>query len=161
MGVGCEKIAQDVSKAGVDGLLKVDLPPLEANDFLVHLKAHELDAIFLVAPTSTGDRIDKICNFASGFVYYVSLKGVTGAASLDVGSVVDKLGQIRSATDLPIGVGFGIKDAESAAQVAKVADAVVVGSAIVKLVGENAGDKEKTEARVTALLTEMRKAIDA
>ncbi|MCK4951318.1 MAG: tryptophan synthase subunit alpha [Gammaproteobacteria bacterium] len=159
--MGYEKFAQAASDAGVDGLLTVDLPPEEAHDFLGHLKAHELDPIFLIAPTSTGERIEKICNCASGFVYYVSLKGVTGAASLDVGSVADKLGQIRSVTDLPIGVGFGIKDAESAAQVAKVADAVVVGSAIVKLVGENAGDKKVIEAKVTALLAEMRKAIDA
>jgi len=159
--MGYKKFAQAASDAGVDGLLTVDLPPEEAHDFLEHLKVHELDPIFLIAPTSTGERIEKICGCASGFVYYVSLKGVTGAASLDVGSVADKLGQIRSATDLPIGVGFGIKDAESAAQVAKVADAVVVGSAIVKLVGENAGDREKIEARVTALLAEMRKAIDA
>lgn len=159
--MGYEKFAQAASDAGVDGLLTVDLPPEEAHDLLETFKAHELDPIFLIAPTSTGERIEKICSCASGFVYYVSLKGVTGAASLDVESVAAKLGQIRSVTELPIGVGFGIKDAESAAQVAKVADAVVVGSAIVKLVGENAGDQKVIEAKVTALLTEIRKAIDA
>ncbi len=159
--MGYEQFAQAASDAGVDGLLTVDLPPEEAHDFIGNLQAHELDPIFLIAPTSTGERIEKICGCASGFVYYVSLKGVTGAASLDVESVAAKLGQIRSATDLPIGVGFGIKDAESAAQVAQVADAVVVGSAIVKLVGENAGDKKVIEAKVTALLAEIRKAIDA
>ena len=159
--MGYEKFAQAASDAGVDGLLTVDLPPEEAHDLLETFKAHELDPVFLIAPTSTGERIEKICSCASGFVYYVSLKGVTGAASLDVESVAAKLGQIRSATDLPIGVGFGIKDAESAAQVAKVADAVVVGSAIVKLVGENAGDKKVIETKVTALLAEIRKAIDA
>lgn len=159
--MGYAEFAQAASDAGVDGLLTVDIPPEEAQELLVHLKKHNLDAIFLIAPTSTKDRITKICNSASGFVYYVSLKGVTGAANLDIGSVKDKLSEIRALTDLPIGVGFGIKDAETAAQVAKVADAVVVGSAIVRLAGENAGDPAKIETEVTALLADMRKAIDS
>lgn len=158
--MGYAEFAQAASDAGVDGLLTVDIPPEEAQEFLVQLKKYNLDAIFLIAPTSTENRIKKICNSTSGFVYYVSLKGVTGAAHLDVGSVKDKLIQIRAVTDLPVGVGFGIKDAESAAQVAKVADAVVVGSAIVRLVGENAEDPAKIETEVTALLKEMRKAMD-
>lgn len=158
--MGYAEFAQAASDAGVDGLLTVDIPPEESQEFLVQLNQHNLDAIFLIAPTSTGNRITKICNSSSGFVYYVSLKGVTGAGNLDVGSVKDKLDEIRTLTDLPIGVGFGIKDAESASQVAKVADAVVVGSAIVRLVGEHAEDPAKIETKVTALLKDMRIAID-
>ena len=159
--MGYAVFAQAASDAGVDGLLTVDIPPEEAQEFLVQLQKHNLDAIFLIAPTSTKDRIAKICSSASGFVYYVSLKGVTGAANLDINSVKDKLNEIRALTDLPIGVGFGIKDAESAAQVAEVADAVVVGSAIVRLAGENAGDPAKIETKVTTLLKNMRNAIDS
>ena len=107
------------------------------------------------------ERIGKICASASGFVYYVSLKGVTGAAHLDIASVEQKIGEIRQITDLPIGVGFGIKDAASAAQVASVADAVVVGSAIVNRIAANTDSPQQIEKQITDLLAEMRQAMDA
>ena len=124
--MGYEKFAQEASTAGVDGVLTVDLPPEEAEEAMSIFSKNNLDPIFLIAPTTTEDRIKKVCSVASGFVYYVSLKGVTGAANLDIQGVADKMKQIRAHTDLPIGVGFGIKDAETAASVGSVADAVVV-----------------------------------
>ena len=130
--MGYETFAQACKDAGVDGVLMVDLPPEEGEPLLAALRSVDVDAVFLLAPTSTQARIAKICGSASGFVYYVSLKGVTGAATLDVDSVKNKVEDIRKETGLPIGVGFGIRDAESAAAVSKVADAVVVGSAVVK-----------------------------
>jgi len=138
--MGYEVFAESASKAGVDGLLLVDLPPEEGADLVTALKAKQLDMIFLLAPTTTDDRMQLICDQASGFVYYVSLKGVTGAANLDVDAVVQKVDQIRGHTSIPVGVGFGISDDSTAAQVASVADAVVVGSAIVKRVAANADE---------------------
>jgi tryptophan synthase alpha chain len=158
--MGYEVFAESASKAGVDGLLLVDLPPEEGADLVPALKAKQLDMIFLLAPTTTDDRMQLICDQASGFVYYVSLKGVTGAANLDVDAVVQKVNQIRGHTSIPVGVGFGISDAATAAQVASVADAVVVGSAIVKRVAENADDPEKISKEVCGLLSSMRQAMD-
>jgi len=149
------------AQAGVDGLILVDLPPEEGEDLIALLKSKQIDLIFLLAPTSTNERMKTICAQASGFVYYVSLKGVTGAAHLDVDSVVQKVAQIRTHTSIPVGVGFGIRDAASAAQVAAVADAVVVGSAIVKRVAENADNPEKISQQVCELLSSMRRAMDA
>ena len=158
--MGYEKFSKAAADAGADGLILVDLPPEEGADLIVQLKAHKIDMIFLLAPTSTDERMKIICDQASGFVYYVSLKGVTGAANLDVDSVVEKVGQIRSHTSLPVGVGFGIRDAASAAQVAGVADAVVVGSAIVNRIAENADDPQKISQQVCELLSSMREAMD-
>ena len=158
--MGYETFAEAASSAGADGLILVDLPPEEGADLVDALKAKAIDPIFLLAPTTTDDRIEMICNIASGFVYYVSLKGVTGAANLDVDSVVQKVNQIRGHTSVPVGVGFGIRDAESAAQVAEVADAVVVGSAVVKRVADNADNPEKISKEVCGLLSSMRKAMD-
>ncbi len=159
--LGYAEFAQAASASGVDGVLTVDLPPEEAGGFLDQMRANGLDPIFLLSPTSTGERIGRICAAASGFVYYVSLKGVTGASSLDVGAVTAKLEQIRKLTSLPIGVGFGIKDADSAARVAAVADAVIVGSAIVNLVAANAERPEVIAGEVAQLLAGMRRAMDA
>ena len=159
--MGYEAFADAASEAGADGLILVDLPPEEGHELIVALKQKQIDPIFLLAPTSTDQRIEMICNQASGFVYYVSLKGVTGAANLDVDSVVKKVTQIRSHTSIPVGVGFGIRDAQSAAQVAAVADAVVVGSAVVKRVEENATNPEKISQEICSLLTSMRAAMDA
>ena len=145
----------------MDGVLTVDMPPEEAHDVVSIFRAEQLDPIFLLAPTSSDERIAKICALASGFVYYVSLKGVTGAASLDIAAVTAKLKQIRALTDLPVGVGFGIRNAASAAQVAAVADAVIVGSALVRKLGEFAGQPHKIEQEVVSILTEMRAAMDA
>jgi len=159
--MGYQYFAKAASTAGVDGLIIVDLPPEEGEDLVDELRAHDIDMIFLLAPTSTDERIEKICKLASGFVYYVSLKGVTGAANLDVQSVADKVSQIRSHTDIPVGVGFGISDAEKAANVSTLADGVVVGSAIVKRIANNADDAEKISTEVCALLSSMRAAMDA
>lgn len=158
--MGYKTFAEAAAEAGADGVILVDLPPEEGEDLVAELKAKQLDMIFLLAPTSTEQRMAKICAMASGFVYYVSLKGVTGAANLDVDSVVAKVAQIRRHTDIPVGVGFGIRDAESAARVAAVADAVVVGSAVVQRVADNANDAAKISTEVCALLSSMRVAMD-
>lgn len=159
--MGYTEFARAARVAGVDGVLTVDMPPEEARDVVPIFRAEQLDPIFLLAPTSSDERIAKICSLASGFIYYVSLKGVTGAASLDVAAVTAKLKQIRTITDLPVGVGFGIRDATNAAQVAAVADAVVVGSTLVRKLGEFAGQPHKIEREVTSILAEMRAAMDA
>ena len=163
--MGYKSFAQQASACGIDGVITVDMPPVEAGEYVPALKSQGLDPVFLLAPTSTEERIKKLANVASGFVYYVSLKGVTGAATLDVSSVAEKVAQIRQYLDLPIGVGFGIGDAESAAKVARCSDAVVVGSAIVKKMTLNSG---KTEAErsiiikeISDILSAMRSALDS
>ena len=158
--MGYETFAESAATAGADGVILVDLPPEEGEDLVAALKAKDIDPIFLLAPTSTNERMATICAMASGFVYYVSLKGVTGAANLDVQSVVEKVNQIRTHTDIPVGVGFGIRDAASAAQVASVADAVVVGSAVVKHVEANPDDPIKISQGICDLLSSMREAMD-
>lgn len=159
--MGYATFAEAAQEAGIDGVILVDLPPEEGQELVDLLRQKNLDQIFLLSPTSTDDRIDKICRLASGFVYYVSLKGVTGAAHLDVQSVTEKVSQIRGHTQIPVGVGFGIHDANSAAQIAAIADAVVVGSAIVKRVADNADDPEKISQQVCELISSMRVAMDA
>lgn len=158
--MGYQAFAKAAAEAGVDGLLTVDMPPEEAGDLLPALAAAGIDPIFLIAPTTVDSRIAKICAAASGFVYYVSLKGVTGASNLDVAGVEQKLAQIRQHTHIPIGVGFGIRDADTAKCIAAVADGVVVGSAVVSRVAENAGQPEKIQEAVCSLLREMRAAMD-
>lgn len=158
--MGYAAFAEAAAGAGVDGVLTVDLPPEEAGDLLGVLEAHDLDPIFLVAPNSTPERLRRISAAARGFIYYVSLKGVTGAAHLDVESVRGKVAQIRTFTALPIGVGFGIRDAASAAAVADVADAVVIGSALVKIIEETGADADAVIAGISARLAEIRRAID-
>ncbi|OOG22330.1 tryptophan synthase subunit alpha [Thioalkalivibrio denitrificans] len=157
--MGYEAFADAASSAGVDGLLTVDLPPEEGHDLVQALRARDIDPIYLLAPTSHEARIRRICAAASGFVYYVSLKGVTGAATLDVDEVGRKVAAIRSHTDLPVGVGFGIGDAESAARVSAVADAVIVGSALVRRIAEHENDPEAGRRAVSELLAGMRKAM--
>ena len=158
---GYREFAAQAAEAGVDGILIVDMPPEEAVDLVSALQAHELDMIFLVAPTTDKSRIASITRAGSGFIYYVSLKGVTGAGHLDLESVKDRVSEIRELTELPVGVGFGIKDAASAANISSVADAVVVGSALVRKVEENANSSEQINKAVAALLGEMRQAMDA
>ncbi len=158
--MGYDTFAKSAAEAGVDGLLTVDMPPEEAADLMAALSDVSIDPIFLLAPTTVDERIARICADASGFVYYVSLKGVTGAANLDVAAVEHKVEQIRKHTRLPIGVGFGIRDAETARRVSAVADAVVVGSAVVNRVADNADQPEKINDAVCRLLGEMRAAMD-
>jgi len=165
--MGYETFARAAAAAGVDGVLTVDLPPEEADELVAALKAQQLDPIFLLAPTSDDTRIKLITDAASGYVYYVAVKGVTGAGNLDVAAVSQKLDQIRTHTALPVGVGFGIKDAQSAAAVAAVADAVVVGSALVQKIEEAqkieqaAGQHDRINADIADLLAQMRAGMDA
>lgn len=150
--------------AGVDGVLIVDMPPEEAHDLHAILKASSLDNIFLVAPTTTEERAEAICAESTGYVYYVSLKGVTGAANLDIDSVVSNLARLRKHTSLPLGVGFGISDAASAARIAAVADAVVVGSALVRRIAELQRGHAYTQDQLreqTRIIADMRAAMDA
>ena len=145
--------------AGVDGVLTVDYPPEECKEFIAALKAHDMDSIFLLSPTSDSARVDLIVNQATGFLYYVSLKGVTGAANLDVEQVKARVAEIRTKTSLPIGVGFGVKDSATAKNVAAFADAVVVGSRMVQTIEQSTEDN--LMANVSQLMTELRQAIDS
>jgi tryptophan synthase alpha chain len=137
------------------------MPPEEAEPFVEVCKEQGLNPIFLLAPTSSHERIERICALGSGFVYYVSLKGVTGASSLDVEDVGEHVAMIRRHTTMPVGVGFGIHDAQSASKVAAIADAVVVGSALVKRIEQCQSMPEAIPEEVSALLRTMREAIDA
>ncbi|TCK17777.1 tryptophan synthase alpha chain [Thiogranum longum] len=159
--MGYETFAKAAESAGVDGALTVDLPPEEGCELVAALKTHGIDTIFLAAPTSSDERIRLMAKNGGGFLYYVSFKGVTGANRLDVQSVKNKLDQIRANTDLPVGVGFGIRDAESAAQVAGVADAVVVGSALVNRIAALVDEPARIVAEAPQVIAEMRAAMDA
>ena len=159
--MGYAAFAEQASGAGVDGVILVDLPPEEAEEVMPLLRARDLDLIFLLAPTSREERIEKIARLASGFIYYVSIKGVTGSATADTREVEEKLATIRKHSDLPIGIGFGIKDAQSAAQFSAIGDAVVVGSALIRKVEALANEPEKIFAEVGSVLGEMRQAMDA
>ncbi len=159
--MGYKTFARSAADAGVDGVLTVDMPPEEAGPLSEALVAHDIDPIYLLAPTTDETRIKKICDAARGYVYYVSLKGVTGAASLDVAAVSEKIGQIRKLTKLPIGVGFGIKDASTAASIAEIADAVVVGSALIKIIEQQMSNRDAMIEQVSALVSSMRVAIDS
>lgn len=162
--MGYKAFATAAHEAGVDGVLIVDLPPEEAGDLTLELKRVDLDMIYLIAPTTTPERTANIARSASGYLYYVSLKGVTGAGHLDVESVAAKLAQIRSITSLPVCVGFGIKDGESAAQIASLADGAVVGSVLVQLMADVAALNKKEPAAyaqaVASMVREMRAAMD-
>jgi tryptophan synthase alpha chain len=157
--MGRAAFAEQAAAAGVDGVLVVDYPPEECEDFAADMRAHAIDPIFLLAPTSTDERIERIARVASGFVYYVSLKGTTGAGHLDVSAVEAALPRIRAQVKVPLGVGFGIHDAASAQAVARLADAVVVGTRIIREL-ESAPRDRAVEA-VGKLVSEFRRAIDA
>jgi tryptophan synthase alpha chain len=159
--MGYEKFAAAALEAGVDGVLTVDLPPEEGHDLVEALKSRQLDPIFLAAPTSSDQRIQQMSASGGGFLYYVSFKGVTGANRLDVQAVKDKLVQIRASTELPVGVGFGIRDAETAAQVAAFSDAVVVGSALVNRIAALADKPDAIVAQAPQVIADMRAAMDA
>ena len=154
--MGLDAFAAASYDAGVDGVLVVDYPPEEATDFAETLHRHALDPIFLLAPTSSDARIVQLGALASGYIYYVSLKGVTGSAALDVAARVP---EIRARTGVPVGVGFGIRDAATAAAVAQIADAVVVGSRIIEEVEKASADQACEKVR--ALIVGFRQAMDA
>ncbi len=156
---GPHAFARDAAAAGVDGVLVVDYPPEECETFAAALKAHGLDLIFLLAPTSTDERMAQVARVASGYVYYVSLKGVTGAGTLDTGAVEAMLPRIRQHVQVPVGVGFGIRDAASARAVSRVADAVVIGSRIIQLIDQQ--PREQVVRAASDFLRQIRAALDA
>lgn len=156
---GAGAFVHDASAAGVDGVLVVDYPPEECEAFAAELRAAQMDLIFLLAPTSTDERMAQVARVASGYVYYVSLKGVTGAGTLDVGQVQAMLPRIRAHVHVPVGVGFGIRDADTARAIGQSADAVVIGSKILQLI-ENE-PFEKVVPVATHFLRTIRKALDA
>ena len=156
--MGFEQFAGAARAAGVDGVLVVDYPPEECRDLVQALRRQEIDTIFLLSPTSTGQRIREVAELASGYVYYVSLRGVTGAANIDTADVAAQIARIRTSIRVPVGVGFGIRDGATARAVAEVADAVVVGSRIVLEI--EAAAPGEAPARVGAVLQEFRSAMD-
>lgn len=156
---GTDAFLEQAADAGVDGLLLVDLPPEEGEAVSGRLAELDLRLVRLVAPTTPAARMKRICETASGFVYYVSLKGVTGAANLDMDTVTKRLDELRAHTDLPLAVGFGVKDAEGAAAVARVADAVVIGSALVSRLAE-ADNLDAARDAATEFLRPLRRALD-
>ncbi|WP_299196926.1 tryptophan synthase subunit alpha [uncultured Amphritea sp.] len=158
--MGYSVFADKAKAAGLDGVLTVDLPPEEANEFNRLMKASDIDVIYLLAPTTEVERVKKICAAGSGYVYYVSVKGVTGSASLNVAEVAEKLEMIRKYTDMPVGVGFGIRDDASARAISQVADGVIVGSVLVNKIAELAGNQEQIPGAVAAITASMRQAMD-
>ncbi|OYY73768.1 MAG: tryptophan synthase subunit alpha [Gammaproteobacteria bacterium 28-57-27] len=159
--LGYAEFAREAAAAGVDGVLTVDLPPEEAEDYAEILQVAGLERIFLVSPTTPNRRLQAVARLGSGFVYYVSLKGVTGANSLDTDDVARHIEDLRQFISIPLGVGFGIRDAHTAGLVSKVADAVVVGSVIVHLIEQHQHDLPAMHQAVGALVAEMRAAMDA
>ena len=156
--MGTAVFAANAKESGVDGVLTVDYPPEECEGFIAELNKHDIDSIFLLSPTTEAKRIDLVVKQATGFLYYVSLKGVTGAANLDVEEVKARVANIRKQTSLPVGVGFGVKDAATAKSVAAFADAVVVGSRTVLTIEQSS--EETLVANISALIEELRSAID-
>ena len=156
--MGVERFADAAKAAGADGVLIVDYPPEEAETFVALLDARGLDTIFLLSPTTTDARLKQVVALGRGYLYYVSLKGVTGAAHIDLDDVASRLARIRAHTDLPVGVGFGIRDGDTARRIARVADAVVIGSRLVQEI-ENA-QPEDVNARVATFLRGIRSAMD-
>lgn len=156
---GKDGFIRDASAAGIDGVLVVDYPPEECVEFAAKLRAHNMDLIFLLAPTSTDQRMQQVADVASGYVYYVSLKGVTGSGALNTDEVEAMLPRIRQKVSIPVGVGFGIRDAQTAQTIAKVADGVVIGSKIIQLIENESRDKVATVAG--DFLRGIRQAMDA
>jgi tryptophan synthase alpha chain len=156
--MGTERFVGEAKAAGVDGVIVVDYPPEECMEFAALAKQSGIDPIFLLAPTSTDERIRQVAAVGSGYLYYVSLKGITGAGHLDISDVAVHLPKLRAATRLPIGVGFGIRDAASARKIAELADGVVIGSRIIQEI--EAGNPADAPARVKAFLKPIRAALD-
>lgn len=156
--MGWDKFSLRCAEVGVDGVLTVDFPPEESHDAFKHLQANGIDPIFLIAPTTNEARIKLVANLARGYVYYVSLKGVTGAGNLDLTDIAGKIPQLRKYISIPIGVGFGIRDAQTAKAVSTLCDGVVVGSRIVQEI-ENSNENQLLE-NIFRLINELRNAID-
>ncbi|MBM3351117.1 MAG: tryptophan synthase subunit alpha [Betaproteobacteria bacterium] len=157
--MGATVFADSAKIADVDGVITVDYPPEECADFIKALRARDIDPVFLLSPTTEPKRVDLIVSQASGFVYYVSLKGVTGAANLNISEVSNRVASIRKQTDLPVGVGFGIRDAATAKATAAIADAVVVGSRMVLAI--EASDDDNLMNNVALLMDELKSAVDS
>jgi tryptophan synthase alpha chain len=157
--LGENAFVKAAAEAGADGVLVVDYPPEECEAFAATLKAHDLDLIFLLAPTSTEARMAQVGALASGYVYYVSLKGVTGAGHLDTGAVAEAVPRIRRHVKVPVGVGFGIRDAASAQAVGRVSDGVVIGSRLIQILENETRDNAPLVAR--AFIQDIRTALDA
>jgi tryptophan synthase alpha chain len=156
---GKDGFVRDAAAAGVDGVLIVDYPPEECEDFAARLRANDMDLIFLLAPTSTDQRMQQVARVASGYVYYVSLKGVTGAGHLDTDAVEKMLPRIREHVKIPVGVGFGIRDAATAKAVSQSADAIIIGTRIIQLLDQQ--PREQGIAAVAEFLRGIRAALDA
>jgi tryptophan synthase alpha chain len=156
---GTHRFVSDAADAGVDGVLIVDYPPEECVDFAAALRAHHMDLIFLLAPTSTDRRMQQVADVASGYVYYVSLKGVTGSGALDTGEVQAMLPRIRQYVKIPVGVGFGIRDAATAQAIGQVADAVVIGSKLLQIIEAAAPGQAATQAE--RFMRDIRQALDS
>jgi tryptophan synthase alpha chain len=159
--MGYEEFADAAQQAGVDGLLIVDLPPEEAGEFNELLYQRNIDPVYLLAPTTTPQRMEIVSLEARGFVYYVSIRGVTGSAELDYSEISNSINEIRKHTSLPVGVGFGINSPESAVKIGEHADAVVIGSAIVKMMEDYNGDQQAVINAISAFLGSVRNALDA
>ncbi len=159
--LGYAAFADRARDSGVDGVLVVDMPPEEADKFSPIMQEHRIDIIYLISPTTDRARIELINSRASGYLYYVSLKGVTGANTLNVEQVADKLAEIRAISSLPVGVGFGIKDGQTAQAVARIADAVVVGSALVRQIEQAPDNPQQFKSAISRQLREMRSKMDA
>ncbi len=156
---GADAFVRDAAAAGVDGVLIVDYPPEECAEFAAKLRGSDMDLIFLLAPTSTEQRMQQVADVASGYVYYVSLRGVTGSGALNTAEVEARLPRIRQHVKIPVGVGFGIRDADTARAVGRVADAVVIGSRLIQVIDEQ--PREKVVAAAADFLRPIRAALDA
>ncbi len=158
--MGYTQFAQTACQAGVDGLIIVDLPPEETEGIVNHFRDQQLDLIYLFSPTTTPDRLQMICRQASGYLYYVSLKGVTGAQNIDTTAIASRINQCHTFTELPILVGFGIKTPEQAAAVARIADGAIVGSALIEIMAQLQLTPEKICEQAPKLIAAMRAALD-
>lgn len=159
--MGYQKFVDGAKDAGVDGVLTVDLPPEGADEFLGMLKIAEIDAIFLLTPTTSDARAQKICDASTGYVYYVSVKGVTGSNELNIGEVETAVKRMKTFTSLPVAVGFGIKDGKTAAGVGQVSDGVIVGSVLVNTIASSQNETDvEISSQVSAIIGDMRTCMD-
>ena len=158
--IGAARFAERAKAAGVDGVLVVDLPPEEAEEFNRVAKAAGVDQVFLVAPNTTSERISMICNYASGFVYFVAVKGVTGDKAVDVELINARIAETRRLASLPVGIGFGIRTPQSAAASAASADAIIVGSALVEIIEQHGTDINAAASALEGFVRSLREAID-